>query len=193
MRKVVFDIETQNFFHDVGSNNPADLSISIVCIHDSETDEYMSFLEDELPKLWPILEQTDMLIGYNSDHFDIPLLNKYYPGNLTSIKSLDLLVEIKKSLGKRLKLDSVAQATLGYGKSGRGDQANIWWRNGEIEKIRQYCLDDVKVTKGIYDYAREHNNLKYKDLITGNLRDIELDTSNWEEKEESAMTHSLPF
>ena len=51
-----------------------DVDIAIACIHDSETDTYSSYLESELPKLWPILERTDMLIGYNSNHFDIPLL-----------------------------------------------------------------------------------------------------------------------
>ena len=55
-------------------------------------------------------------MGYNSNHFDIPLLNKYYPGDLTRIKSIDLLEEIRKSLGRRLRLDSVAEATIGAKK-----------------------------------------------------------------------------
>ncbi len=75
MRKITFDIETKNTFEDIGENNPALLDISIVCIHDSETDKYDSFLEDDFDRLWPILESADMLIGFNSDHFDIPLLN----------------------------------------------------------------------------------------------------------------------
>src|ERR1035437_9175873 len=87
IRKVVFDIETKNLFEEVGSNNPADLDISVVAIYDSETDTYQSFTEDQFSKLWPILEKADLLIGYNSDHFDIPLLDKYYPGDLTTIKS----------------------------------------------------------------------------------------------------------
>ena len=100
MRKIVFDIETKNFFNDVGKNDPSLLDIALVAIHDSETDSYSSYLEDELVKLWPILERADMLIGFNSDHFDIPLLNKYYPGDLTKIKSLDILKEIKDSYGR---------------------------------------------------------------------------------------------
>lgn len=191
MRKVVFDIETKNIFADVGKADPALLDLSIVCIHDSETDSYSSFLEEELPTLWPILEKTDMLIGYNSDHFDIPLLNKYYPGDLKHIKSLDLLREIKNSLGRRIKLDTVAEATLGVGKSGHGLQAIEWWKNGEIEKIRKYCLDDVRITKEIYDYALKNGCVKYKDF--GKIKEIKLDTSTWEEQEASSMTHTLPF
>src|SRR3989344_3979345 len=104
MRKIVFDIETKNFFPDVGKNDPSLLDISIVAIYDSENDSYSSYLEEELPKLWPILERADMLIGFNSDHFDIPLLNKYYPGDLTKIKSLDILKEIKNTYGRRMRL-----------------------------------------------------------------------------------------
>lgn len=191
MRKVVFDIETKNTFEDVGKADPALLDISMVCIYDYETDGYHSYLQEELPKLWPILEQTDMLIGYNSDHFDIPLLNKYYHGDLTRIKSLDLLKEIKESLGRRLRLDSVAEATLGVKKSGHGLDAIRWWREGEIEKIRKYCLDDVKITKEVYDYALKHGKVKYMDF--SEKKNIALDTSHWEKGSGAAMTHSLPF
>lgn len=132
-----------------------------------------------------------MLIGYNSDHFDIPLLNKHYPGDLSTIKSLDILKEIKDSTGRRFKLDNVAQATLGEGKSGNGLEAITWWKNGEIEKIRKYCLDDVRVTKNIYDFALANGYLNYKD--GAKIKKIELDTSSWEDKEKNSITHTLPF
>ena len=90
MRKIVFDIETKNFLSEVEK-----IDLALVAIHDSLTDSYSSYLEEDLAKLWPILERADMLIGFNSDHFDIPILNKYYPGDLTKIKSLDILKEIK--------------------------------------------------------------------------------------------------
>ena len=191
MRKITFDIETKNTFEDIGENNPALLDISIVCIHDSETDTYDSFLEDDFTRLWLILEKADMLIGYNSEHFDIPLLNKHYPGNLSTIKSLDILKEIKDSTGRRFKLDSIATATLGKGKSGNGLEAITWWKNGEIDKIRQYCLDDVRVTKNIYNFALANGYLNYKE--GAKIKKITLDTSRWENKEKNSITHTLQF
>jgi DEAD/DEAH box helicase domain-containing protein len=191
MRKIVFDIETRNIFQDVGKNDPTLLDISLVGVWDSETNKYTSYLMEELKDLWPIIEKADVLIGYNSDHFDIPLLNKYYPGDLTQIKSIDLMKEIQKSLGRRMKLDSIAEGTLGINKSGHGLQAVTWWKQGEIEKIRQYCLDDVKVTKKVYDYALKNGKVKYKDA--GKSISIPLDTSTWEILEENSMTHTLPF
>lgn len=191
MRKIVFDIETQNTFDQVGSADPAALSISMVGIYDSKTDSYESFLESELGKLWPILESADILIGYNSEHFDLPLLNKYYHGNLNHIKHVDLLKEIRSSIGRRMRLDQVAEGTLGQKKSGHGLQAITWWKQGEIEKIRKYCLDDVKLTKNLYEYALKNKSLKFKE--GGSVMDIKLDVSNWEKPEESGLTFSLPF
>ena len=191
MRKIVLDIETRNMFQDVGTNNPADLDISVVCIYDYERDMHQSFLQEDFGRLWPILEGADMLITYNGDHFDIPLLDKYYPGDLTKIKSLDLLKEIKNSLGRRIKLDTVAEATLGRNKSGHGLEAITWWKQGEIDKIIKYCTEDVRITKEVYDYALKNGLLKYKDGQT--VKDIKLDTSKWEEKNGSSMTFSLGF
>lgn len=191
LHRVVFDIETRNTFQEVGSNDPAALDIALVAIYDSHTDSYSSYLEEELGKLWPIIETADVLIGFNSDHFDVPLLNKYYPGDLNNIKSLDLLKEIKESYGRRMKLDQLAEGTLGINKSGHGLQAIKWWKEGKIDLIRQYCIDDVKITKDLYEHALKHKKLKFKE--GAQLLDIKLDTSNWETKSDTAITFTLPF
>lgn len=191
MRKIVFDLETKNIFQDVGKNDPTLLDMSLVGVWDSETNKYRCYMEDELKDLWPIIERADILIGYNSDHFDIPLLNKYYPGDLTKIKSVDLLKEIRNATGRRFKLDHIAEGTLNISKSGHGLQAITWWKQGEIEKIKEYCLDDVKITKKLYEYALRNGKLKYKE--GPRAVSIQLDTSNWEVLEENSLTHTLPF
>jgi DEAD/DEAH box helicase domain-containing protein len=188
---IIFDIETMNTFDQVGSRDVLALDISLLVIWDSRTKEYQTFMHDELDALWPILEQTDMLIGYNSDHFDIPLLNKYYPGDLTAIKSLDLMAEIQKVLGRRLRLDDVAAATLGTKKSGSGLDAIRWWQSGEIEKIAKYCTKDVEITKKVFDYIVENQSVKYKDFNT--KKDLAMNTDGWLERAEFAMTHTLGF
>ncbi len=188
---IIFDIETQNTFDQVGSRDVLALDISLLVIWDSKTQEYSSFMHNELDKLWPLLEQTDMLVGYNSDHFDIPLLDKYYPGDLKAIKSLDLLKEIYEALGRRLRLDDVASATLGVKKSGHGLDAIRWWQSGEIEKIRKYCQKDVEITKKLFDYILENKSIKYKDF--NKKKDLEIDTTTWLKPMDFAITHTLNF
>ena len=191
MRKIVFDIETSNLFFDVGTNDPASLELAVVCIYDYERDVYESYLLEDLPKLWPIIEKADMLIGYNSDHFDIPLLNKYYSGDLTKIRSLDILNEIKKSYGRRMKLDQIAQGTFGASKISNGLEATKWWKQGLKDKVIEYCLQDVKFTKEAYDYALANQKLLFKE--GGKMNIIPLNTSHWETKQDSKLTHTLPF
>ncbi|MES2215909.1 MAG: ribonuclease H-like domain-containing protein [Patescibacteria group bacterium] len=191
MRTITFDLETKNFFQDVGSNDPTDLDISVICIHDSLDNQYHSFLEKDFNKLWPILEQADMFVTWNGDHFDIPLLDKYYSGDLTKIKSMDLMKEVQKTLGRRLKLDTVAEATLGKNKIAGGAEAVEWWNKGEIDKLIKYCTEDVRITRELYDYALTNKHLKYKDL--GQIKEIRLDTTSWEMPVIHAMTYTLPF
>jgi len=191
MRKIVFDIETRNIFQEVGKADPERLDIAVVGIHDSETDSYSSYLAEELNTLWPILERADMLIGFYSENFDLPLLNKYYPGDLSKIKQLDILKEIRKQYGRGMKLDQLAEGTLGKKKSGDGFDATRWWKAGEVERVREYCLDDVKITKEIYDYAVANQKLIFKENKI--MKEIKLDTSDWEKPVENKLTFSLPF
>lgn len=192
MRAITFDIETANTFPAFAREEFHKLELALVGIHDSETGEYSSYVKEELPRLWPIIERADALIGYNSDMFDIPLLNRYYPGDLTKIRSIDLMVEVQKALGRRLKLQSLAEGTLKRGKKGDGLQSVEWWQQGLVEKVREYCIEDVRLTRELYDYALKHGNLKYKDLK--DIREVKLDTSGWETAAPgAALTHTLGF
>lgn len=192
MRYVVFDIESiskgGSFVR--GRIDVDEQEITMVCLYDSETDSYASYLKEDLPKLWPVLERTNLLIGYNSDSFDIPLLNRYYPGDLTQIPSLDLMTEVQKALGRRVRLQSLAAATLGKGKKGDGSKAMEWWQQGLVDKVREYCLEDVKITKELFDYAREKGELKYLDLKE--KKNVKIDTSHWLNSTAApSLTHAL--
>jgi DEAD/DEAH box helicase domain-containing protein len=191
MRIVTFDIETSGAFGS-GARAYDNIELTICCIHDSETNSYDSFLKEDLPRLWKIFEHTDLLVGYNSDHFDIPILNKYYPGDLTKIRSLDLLKEVSNVLGRRIRLDAIAEGTLGKKKSGSGLQAIQWWKEGNIKKLREYCLKDVEITKMVFDHALKNGTLQFKEL--GMKKDVKIDSSKWlTPTETNALTRTLGF
>ena len=191
--EIVFDIETQNSFAEA-ENDFKKLKVSVVSIYNYATDTYQSFTEEELPKLWPILEKADRIIGYNSEHFDLPVLNNYYLGNLLELPSLDLLKKIKESLGIRLKLADVAEATLdNVSKSADGLQALRWWKEGKIDEIKKYCEQDVKVTKELYDFGKNNNQLFYKNLA-GDILPFAVDFSFQKENENKKnVNFTLPF
>jgi DEAD/DEAH box helicase domain-containing protein len=189
MNYIVFDIETTT---EIRNPDLSDLEIAVVSVYEKNTDVTKSFLADQFTEMWPIFERADALVGYNSNHFDIRLLNRFYNGDLTNIKSIDLLDHIKDSFGKKPKLDSVAEATLGKKKIGHGLDAIEWWKQGRVNDVVKYCEEDVKITKELFEYILDNKSVKLKEKITGKILEIEIDTTDWLKKEENAkLTKTL--
>ena len=197
--EVVYDIETKNFFNDTDLRNPEDLGISVVSAYRREMDDDLREVSGEMKSfwtpealtvvgadefifdhMWEWFEEADRIIGYNSFGFDNPAMNGIYEkGDFTKLKHFDVLDEIRKSFGHRVKLDSVAKETLGQGKIAGGADAVMWWAKGDPESLanlKKYCEMDVKVTKGVYDYGMKNKRLKFKDKWN-ELREIEVDFS----------------
>lgn len=191
LKEIVFDIETQNTFADVGAIAHRGLKISIVGVYEYANDQYSTYTEDELPKLWSIFEHADRLIGYNSKSFDVAVLNNYYSGDLAKIPHLDLLECIKDRLGFRLKLDDIAKGTLGASKSSHGLQAVQWWKEGNVQKIKEYCLDDVRLTKDIYEYAKKYGRLRYPDV--GTMKEFTIELPEPPKVRQASINLTLPF
>lgn len=191
LNEVVFDIETRNTFAEV-DNDFKKFRISVVSIFRYQTGKFESYLEEDLNRLWPIFEKADRLIGYNSEHFDVPILQNYYAGDLSRIPHLDLMKEVKQNLGIRLKLDDLAQATLdNIKKSADGLQAIKWWREGEIQKIKEYCEHDVDITRQLYEFGRDNRQLFYKTL-TNDIVPFAVDFS-FKQGSGSKINLTLPF
>lgn len=157
--KLVLDLETQREFSEVEGRKHELLGVSVVGIYRYSDDRYEGYFESELPKLAELLKSAELVIGFNVKRFDLPVLSPYLPYPITTIPVLDLLDEVVKFLGHRVSLDSLAQATLGRGKSGSGLDALRWFKEGKFDLIKQYCLDDVKLTKELYEYGKQHGKL----------------------------------
>jgi DEAD/DEAH box helicase domain-containing protein len=166
LKKIVLDLETQKSFQEVGGRGKNHLlKISVVGIYDYSTDKYSTYEEHELPKLAPILQTADQIIGFNIKDFDFEVLVPYLNFDIFQVPYLDLLEEIEKVIHHRIKLELVAQGTLGSGKSGSGLEAILYYKNGRLDLLKKYCLDDVKITKQIYDYAMKNGKVLYKDFF----------------------------
>ena len=101
------------------------------------------------------------------------------------------MASIKQALGRRLALNNVAQASLGISKSADGLQAYAWWKEGKIDEIKKYCIQDVKVTKNLYEYMLKNKKIVYRD--GPETKEIDVDVSDWTNKGDSSMTHTLGF
>lgn len=191
LKKIVLDLETQNLFSDVGGRwKPNLLKVSVCGIYDYSQNKYLIHEENELPKLAPLLQSADQIIGFNIKGFDFQVLQPYLNFDLATVPYYDLLEEINKTLGHKISLDLVAQGTLGSGKTGDGKQAVVFWRNGRLDLLKKYCLDDVKITKQVYDYALKNQKVLYKDFFK--TREVPL-VCNEPQARQGVMQQSVLF
>ncbi|MFT3990915.1 MAG: ribonuclease H-like domain-containing protein [Luteolibacter sp.] len=173
---VYFDLETQRSGNDVGGfGNKAKMGVSVAVTYSTARGAYEIYPESEMDKLGEELLRADLVVGWNHLYFDYPVLQPYILQTLEEgTLNLDMMLELEKIVGFRLKLDSVATASLGIGKSADGLDALKWWqehkKSGDYEplrKIAHYCAVDVKTTKCVHEYALEHGFLKYDDKNGG--------------------------
>jgi DEAD/DEAH box helicase domain-containing protein len=163
MRIVVFDLETQNLFEDVGGRtNIAALKVSCAVTWSSVKNDFTVYWEKDIPALVAELKSADRVVGFNIKSFDYEVLRPYVPNErLQFLPTLDILDDLFRALSFRVSLDSVARATLGETKSADGLQAVEWWRQGKLDLLAEYCKMDVEVTRRIYEFGCENGYVHY--------------------------------
>lgn len=175
MDTLVFDIETKNFFTDpgVGWNNFDALQISMVCVYSYAKNKYFSFDENQLDEAAKLFDSGSLLVGFSSNRYDIPVLDVHFgklPGEKVKLwdkNRLDILEEIEMNMGQRISLDKLSRANLGVGKERKGYEAITLYKNGEMEELKKYCLQDVRLTKDLYDLYRDKGELLVPNVKTG--------------------------
>jgi DEAD/DEAH box helicase domain-containing protein len=153
---LVLDVETQKSFKEIGKSKAMSLSklkVSVVGVYDYLTGEYISYEEKDMMKFEERLQTADLLIGFNIRRFDMAVLQPYLFKTVDQFPVLDLLDDIEKARGHRASLDSVARATVKEGKSGDGAEALVLFKEGRMDELKKYCLDDVRLTKDVYEYG----------------------------------------
>jgi len=166
MNYLVFDIETKNWIKDrSGRIQHSQLGISVLGAYVSWTQEYIAFLEKDVPAFNELLPQADLVIGYNSIGFDYPVLQAYSDLDLNSLPSYDIMLAIESKIGHKVKLGDVAYSTLGYDKTDKGSNAVKYYQEGVWDKLIDYCMHDVKITQEIFAKIRQDGLISYRDLL----------------------------
>ncbi|MBI4925671.1 MAG: ribonuclease H-like domain-containing protein [Bdellovibrio sp.] len=157
---LVLDIETQKIAQEVGGwSHIENLGVSVACAYDSKSDEFLSFLEKDLKNLFDLCEER-LVVGYNIRGFDLPVL-KPYGLDTKKLDTFDLMIDVENLTRQRyLKLEAIARGTLGVGKFADGLQAVEWWKTGQVQKIIEYCIQDVKITRDIFQHGRHNGHIK---------------------------------
>ncbi len=177
-RILFFDLETRKSAEDVGGwNNVHLMELAVGVVYDSMEKKYIRYWEDDVQKLIDKILSADLVVGFNHVWFDYGVLSGYSNVDLArEAKSFDILTDIRRRLGFRLSLGHLAQATLGRRKTADGLVSLQWWKEGEHDKVADYCQVDVEITKELFEFGLEHDRLVYT-LKSGETARLPLD---WE-------------
>ncbi|GAG55692.1 unnamed protein product, partial [marine sediment metagenome] len=162
-RILYFDLETRKSASEVGGwQNIHLMMVSVAVVFDSLEDRFHIFAEDEIDRLLEYFARADLVIGFNLKRFDYTVLEAYTCKDLHEIPTFDILENIYNRLGFRLSLDHLVKETLSKGKSADGLQALEWFKAGEIEKLTEYCKQDVLLTRDLFLHGLEKGYLVYR-------------------------------
>jgi len=172
MNLVFFDLETQNLLQDVGGRSGIErLRLSCGVTYSTVKNDFTIYWERDAQALIHELKDAERVIGFNLIGFDYAVLRPYAPGfNFASLRTLDLLQDIYRTLGFRLSLDAIAKASLGATKSADGLKAVEWFRAGELDKVAEYCKIDVDITRQVYEFGRDNGFVQYHSKLGSKLK-----------------------
>ena len=169
---IYFDLETKYSADEVGGwGNIEDMGMSVGVIWDNSDKQFHVYIEHQIQEMVDHFYRATQIVGFNHIGFDYRVVAGVHHSDahqrsqlytkLAGLNNFDMLFELKKLLGHRLKLESIARPTLGTGKSADGLQALKWYKEGKLDKIIEYCKVDVEVTRDIHRFALEHGKLLY--------------------------------
>jgi len=185
--EVIFDLETKKLFSDINGTDPGDLGVSIVSLYSRKLEESLSevegklqsFWEHDFDRIWPIFQEADRIIGFNSLGFDVPALKPYTNFPFNKLPHFDIMQKVKEVFGRRISLDAIAKETLDRQKKETGLEAVWYWQKGDkesLKKLQQYCEDDVLLTRDVYDHVLKKGHVLFKNKWN-TLQKVELDFS----------------
>ena len=171
---LVIDFETKHSFAEVGGEaNIRNLGISVAGVYSYARDEFFAYVENELFRMEEMLAETDHIVGFNIKYFDLPVLEPYLSKvSLSRFALTDMYEDAVNFLGHRVGLNALAKATLGTAKSSSGLEALRWFKEGRVEEVKKYCLDDVRITRDLYEYGKKNGYVLFESYVDGKVHSI---------------------
>ena len=163
VREIFFDVETLRLSHEVegGWSNITRFGLAVAITWDAHY-RFRRWFEHDAEALIAELGKFDRIVSFNGDRFDFEVLRGYQPVDHLMGKSFDLLADLQRRLGFRVKLDDLARETLGHQKTGNGLDIVQWWREGRKDEVCAYCENDVKLLVDLMEFARKNKYVVVK-------------------------------
>lgn len=176
MKALIYDIEIINAVpvnneppvygvnYCEGWHDHANMGVSVIGCYDYHEDRYRVFCNEGFPE-FKALAADRLCVGFNSIRFDNAVLRACGIADLAESNCYDILRELWIAAGVgdadpfdfKLHggywLDATCERNFGTKKTGNGALAPVLWQQGRYGEVIDYCLNDVKLTKQLFDRA----------------------------------------
>lgn len=162
------------------------LGVAVACVWEYSGQRMRVYGPNDVPDLQKRLLDADRISSFNGFNFDCPVIwgfskpewlasrndlgaSKGAPAIYKQLlpKTDDMLRRIWIALGFKpdvytkgmggCKLDDIAGATLGVRKIGNGADAPKWYQAGQVQRVCNYCMDDVAIERDLCDFIERYN------------------------------------
>lgn len=170
MEIIYFDLETQHTFEELGmySNRDKDASKLRMAIAGVlyNNNKHMFFGESQISQLFETLKKADIIIGHNLFRFDYMVLSQYSKADARNLfnktKTFDMMHELEQYTGGCwTSLDDLCTRNIGICKTEDSSKIPGMWRNNQFKEIEEYLLNDLIMTRDIYEYIKKNKKVRY--------------------------------
>jgi hypothetical protein len=152
-----------------GWKDHANMGVSVIGAFDYATQRYRVFCKDNFTEFFRLCAERAPLVTFNGLAFDNSVIGACCGVDLSAHPAYDILVELWAAVGLGPKftypthagfgLDAVCAYNFDERKTGNGALAPVMWQQGLIGEVIDYCLNDVRLTKLLYDRAEQGETL----------------------------------
>lgn len=185
MNVIIYDIEIlraiqsrgesrlEGIDYCAGWQDHANMGISVVGVYDYAEDRYRAFCADNRRELLNLIgERRPLCVGFNNIRFDNAVMRVSEGWDAPAdAECYDLLREtwVASGLGPEFNfkthggfgLDAMCEKNFGTKKTGNGALAPVLWQRGQIGEVIDYCLNDVRLTKQLFDAVLRGDYIKH--------------------------------
>jgi len=164
MNYITFDIETYSPSKSTKIDKD-EFRISVTGAYISWLDKYIAFFEDQTAEFIELMKSADLIIGYNHIWFDLRVMQKYASNfNLQELPCYDIMLELEKKIGYKVKLDNLCTANFGEHKTDTYENYKDYYWDKNWFPLIDYCMNDVRLTEKLFKMAVKGKPIKYTDL-----------------------------
>lgn len=172
---VVLDVEIQKCIGQDGLTwaDTDKVGVSVAVLYEFNTDRFRIYGPNDINALQARLMLASKISGFNTWKFDFPVVWGLHGKDRVKILSKtsnDILQRIWVALGLDpdnfevkthggWNLNNVVSGTLhrSISKIASGEQAPIWFQQGDLWKVINYCLDDVALERDLAMFVDKHS------------------------------------